>query len=162
MEDVARHLQVEALRAADFPTRDRFGRSAFNRYYYSTFLQVRAMIAGMNGAWERLPHADYPSLLTGQIEKSIRRARSVAQKLGDAEFVSECGRAISAVRTLSSIMELGSATRVVADYEPGVDLIFNGQRFSLQGVSINDAHEWPEQSRHLIRIIEQCWIQIDG
>lgn len=162
MEDVAHYLQVEANKSTDLMTRDRFGRSAFNRYYYSTFLQVRVMISSMDTAWGRLPHADYPPLLNGKIQKTIKSARNVAAKVGDTEFVGECSRAISAINTLSDLMKTGSATRVIADYEPDINLIFNGQRFSLQGVSINDAHEWPQRSRQLIKTIQNCWSKIDA
>ncbi len=162
MEDVAHYLQVEALKIGELSTRDRFGRSAYNRYYYSTFLQVRQMVSGMNAAWAHMPHADYPNLLGGQINKSVKNARRIAQKLSDTEFVSECNRALSALHALSALMQVGRATRVVADYQPEVLLVFGDNRFSLQGVNITEAHEWPEKSRQLIRTIEHCWAQIDA
>ena len=97
MEVVALFLQKEAIkrvakRAAPDEC-DLFGRSAYNRYYYATFLCVRNVLAKLDDSWAALPHKDYPALLKGTIKDKIRKCMKRANKLDDNELVTRCYRA---------------------------------------------------------------------
>ena len=163
MEVVAQHLQHEAtIRISEPSERDLFGRSAFNRYYYATFLITRSMFSNLNVDWTEVPHATYPELLQGKIRKRLVDGRRKANKVGDYELAKACNQAISAVRSLSEIMQLGFATRVTADYNPEIPVIFlKTSGFKLNSVLISDAHQWPSRARVLTATIEDAWIQIN-
>lgn len=117
MEIVAHHLQREAISRAAPADKDLFGRSSYNRYYYATFLHARAMVGQLRTEWQELPHADYPPLLQGKIQAEISKGRLKAQKIGDADTVALCNRAVAACKELSALMSKGSAIRVIADYK---------------------------------------------
>ena len=160
MESVAHHLQLEAVRRTKTEECDEFGRSAYNRYYYATFLRVRKMIAALDAAWSQLPHASYPLTLRGAVRKKLQNGRSKAQRVGDHDLAATCARALSAATEIADLMEAASATRVVADYNPQIPVDFTGGRFSLNNVRITDAHEWPKKADVWSSIIEKTWIQL--
>ena len=147
MELVADHLCQEVLRRADQTERDLFGRTAFNRYYYATFLKVRSGLRRLNTPeWANLPHKDIPEVLKGTIRKRLAKGKIAASKVSDNEVVNLCGRAQHAALELSDIMKKGYATRVVADYSPEIEVTFSaGQEFFLNSVGTKDAREWPHE-----------------
>lgn len=162
MEVVAHYLQVTALAKHDATERDLFGRSSYNRYYYSAFLSVRQMLARLDPSWGRLPHADYPGLLRGQISTVLSKGRKKAMKLQDQGLISQCSRASEAARNLANLMASGNATRVVADYQPEIPVNFSfSGRFTLNSVDITEAHQWPERAKAWAKEVENAWRQLD-
>ena len=90
MELVGRHLEEQAERRASMPVEfDLFGRSAFNRYYYATFLLARAMMRNFNPNWQG-PHKGFPDELIGSTGKVLRTAKLRARKVGDKALESKC------------------------------------------------------------------------
>jgi len=163
MRTVAQHLQVKALelrrQGGEF---DVFARSAYNRYYYATFLVARECISGLDKNWSHLPHADYPKVIDGKIIKKITEARRKAVNLGDKDLIQTCQQAVYAARSLSLLMKSSSSVRVVADYHPDVPVSFDGSdRFTLAGVDITDAHQWPNRAKAYGTSIADAWRQID-
>jgi hypothetical protein len=70
-ENVAHHLQQQAINLrANAAQADRFGRSAFNRYYYSTFIRVRKMFLILNPAGNFRIHSQFPEKLRARPEMS--------------------------------------------------------------------------------------------
>jgi hypothetical protein len=59
MHQVAEHLSLQA-RAMTGNDADAFGRSAFNRYYYATYLSVRELLASLDSSWETQRHSAIP------------------------------------------------------------------------------------------------------
>jgi hypothetical protein len=84
MQEVALHLQVMA-NARQGPDRDAFARSAYNRYYYACFLEIRATLKEMSLGWSKAPHNSYPDILTA-IAKDFRAERERAFRLGDGDL----------------------------------------------------------------------------
>ncbi|MCA8054408.1 hypothetical protein [Burkholderia cepacia] len=161
MEIVAQHLQQVALAQTDPTDRDHFGRSAFNRYYYATFLHVKAGLGSINPDWNTMAHAGIPEVLRGSVQRELKRGRTKAQRTDDAELVRLCSKALSAVSDLADLMEKGYATRVAADYHPEILVDFSGYRsFKLNTVPVEDAHGWPYRARALIDAITLAWTQI--
>lgn len=162
METVGHHLQKEALARANATESDQFGRSAYNRYYYATFLRVRQMIMALDSKWSQLPHADYPAVLRGAVKKKLQDGRKKAVRVSDTEVMGACSKAISAASEIASLMEMASATRVVADYNPHIPVNFmpNG-RFSLNNINITDAHQWFHKADGWSSVIESAWSQLD-
>lgn len=161
METVARHLQTEAMSRTVPIERDQFGRSAFNRYYYAAFLRVRAGLSGMRYEWRRLPHADMPLVLKGQIAQELKQGRQRAIKAQDADLVSLCGRALSAAIDLAKLLEEGKTTRVTADYSPEIAVDFTGgENFQLNTVAVNNARLWPGRAGAFIDSVSAAWRQL--
>lgn len=145
MQSVAHHLQLEAVRLAPAQEADVFARSAFNRYYYATFLSVRAALVVIDRKYEHsLKHKEIPSMLRATVQKRIKAIEKKAHKLDDTKLVTECKQASSQNLSFAQVLEKAYAIRVVADYNPGTLVSFNKPRFELSGVSVNEAHNWPE------------------
>lgn len=161
MQQVARHLQITAMGLVDPLERDLFGRSSYNRYYYATFLCVRAVLVRLRPEWSRMAHASLPEVLTVEVCKTLKKGRDRADRLGDMELVWQCSRAIKAAKELAALMRSSSATRVVADYHPEILVNFvHGERFSLNEVGITEAHQWPERAQAWLTDIEGAWSQV--
>ena len=163
METVAHHLQKEAInRRLNAEECDLFGRSAYNRYYYATFLKVREMFSQLDASWGALPHKAYPEILRGTIKKTIAGGRSKAIKLGDLKLISLCQQATAAASDLATLMTQGYAVRVIADYHPEIPVAFtDAERFELNSVKISTAHGWPSRAQTLTNTIEAAWKQIN-
>ncbi len=69
MQIVGDELQRLALAERDPINFDLLGRSAFNRYYYATFLTTRKTLAMMQSNWKGTPHAEIPNLLKTNLKK---------------------------------------------------------------------------------------------
>ena len=163
MERVALFLQTKAIGSrADTDTFDLFGRSAFNRYYYSMFLQVKEMLVLKSPDWDSVAHKSIPELLKGTVAERLKRAGKKTQRIGDSEGNILCRKAVSAAQGLSALMIEGYASRVVADYNPAILIVASGtDRFTLNNVSINSAHGWPTKTRQFTPIILRAWRLVD-
>lgn len=159
MESVALFLQTKAT---SYPTASRdfdlFGRSSFNRYYYATYLQVRALLGSLNKTWATAQHSSIPELLVGQVLERITRQRRRAQRLNDRDAIQICGRAKEAVHSLATLMKTAYAVRVTADYSPEIAIIpDNHGRFQLNLVSVTTAHDWPDLAQEYGQRIRRAW-----
>lgn len=144
MEDVAQHLQREAVTRADPAQRDVFARSAFNRFYYATFIPLSRSLAAMKVQWAELPHKDVPAVLRGAVIRELKQGRQRAQRLGDKETEAMCARAISYCHEVATILEAGYAVRVAADYKMEIRIDFSsGADFRLSNVPVSTARQWP-------------------
>lgn len=145
MQSVAHHLQVEAIRIAPAAEADSFARSAFNRYYYATFLCVRETLVEIDSKYESsLSHKEIPSMLRGMIQRRIKGIQKKASRLDDSRLVTECRQASSQNLSFADVLSKAYAIRVVADYNPHTQVKFNPPRFELSGVSVNEAHDWAQ------------------
>lgn len=64
MKVVGDKLENFALGEKNILSKDLFGRSAFNRYYYAAFLVTREMLGELQNSWKATPHRQIPILLT--------------------------------------------------------------------------------------------------
>jgi hypothetical protein len=143
--------------------RDYFGRSAFNRYYYATFLQVKTGLGGLRVEWSTMAHAGIPEVLRGTVQRELKQGRTRAQRASDQEVVALCSRALAAVADLAKLMEKGYATRVTADYHPEIPVDFSGgQSFKLNTIGVDDARAWPNRAQVLVGAITSAWKQVNA
>src|ERR1051325_902919 len=70
---VAQRLSDIALNERDPIHFDLFGRSAFNRFYYASYLITRDMLWRCDPTWAWTPHQEIPNLLKDCILKRIRK-----------------------------------------------------------------------------------------
>ena len=160
MHTVGHHLQIKAMATAG-PDRDAYARSAFNRYYYGAFLTIRSMLREMDSKWSRMPHADYPNILSGRITKELGTALRRARKTGDKTFVRQIEHAKRSTAELKKVISTVGTLRVVADYCPEEAVDFTrSSRFALRSVEVTEAHNWQPNADLLCRVILQAWKQI--
>ena len=160
MQSVAHHLQQQAVKLSSSKNAqcDAFARSSFNRYYYSVYLEVRQTLFTLDRKWGTAAHKTVPMLLRGQVGKEIRKINARARKLNDTATIQLCDRATAAIARLAGTMEQANAVRIVADYEPSTVVVFsNSTRFSLNQVSVNDAHSWHSSVKIDCGLIMTAW-----
>lgn len=146
LRTVAEHLATYAkgLGAGDVEA-DAFGRSAFNRHYYATFLTVRDLLVTIDVAWAKTPHSEIPE----RIEKNlVARIKDVAKMqvrsgvLGAGRSSAIVGQSISAATEIASVLKSAYSIRVVADYEPSHKIVFGASGIELDSCSIGEASSW--------------------
>ena len=162
METVARHLENEALaRLGNQVEYDEFGRSAFNRYYYAAFLEVREMMRHFDHKWFG-SHGSLPDELIGSVKRRFSQAKSRAFKIGDKGLESRCQYAIHHLHELSDLMRKIYGIRVVADYQPETLILISGGSLSLAAVEIGVAKHWASDVRSHAGHIVPVWNEING
>lgn len=160
MEVVAQHLKGHTVTLAAGEDRDQFGRSAFNRFYYSAYLTVKRELGAVISTLPR-DHAGIPNFLRTTVKKELAEGTRRARRAEDAELVDICARAKSAAIELADLMEQGYSTRVLADYFPEKPVNFSGlPNFELNNVSVEHAQTWPHRARVFARSIVDAWRQI--
>ncbi|AZP13561.1 hypothetical protein [Undibacterium parvum] len=163
MEIVARHLQEQAESKAPSHEGDLFGRSAFNRYYYAAYLEVRFGLSGWRPEWKGdMAHAKIPEILRGQVLRTLKTGLRAAERNSDNEVASLCSGGITAARELAQLMDNGRSARVTADYNPEIKVEFRPDtNFRLNTVGVHEARSWPVKARTWVNIISQAWRQVD-
>jgi hypothetical protein len=136
----------------DDPVRfDLFGRSAFNRYYYSAYFTVRTALGRIDTNWERMNHKAIPQLLRTAVLERLRKQASANKKTGlmtGAEASRFYSMAASAAAELSNCLRTAYEVRVVADYEPQtkVEVIGKAAGAKLADCTISRASGWQRRA----------------
>lgn len=163
MELVAHRLSNIAQTEKDRSAANLFGRTAFNRYYYAAFLEVRSALKNLNPDWSRPAHKAVPELLTGQVLEKIKKQISTWEKTG----VLAAGRA-SALRTqangatsgLADLLKSAREVRRVADYEPETLCEVTPKGVVLGTDSLHAAKQWPERVRAHTSLIQKIYNEL--
>lgn len=71
MKIVGEKLSDWAVAEKDDGHVDLFGRSAFNRYYYSTFLITRELLRSLDPKWGTAAHKNIPEILRDSLKKKL-------------------------------------------------------------------------------------------
>ena len=155
LRSVAEHLSVHAkgLGSGDAEA-DAFGRSAFNRHYYATFLTVRELLVTINKAWATTPHAAIPVLIEKNLVARIKEAaeRQVrSHALGASRKSAIVSQAMSAASEIASVLKSAYTIRVAADYEPSHKIVFGASGIELDSCSIGEASRW------YVRVEREKW-----
>lgn len=161
MQEVAHHLQVQAHKETE-ERRDAFARSAYNRYYYASFLRARELVHRIFPERnEELGHASYPEFLEGKVLKKLQEGQRRADRTGDHELSGILNKAKFATLSLSQQFRKANAVRITADYYPEKYIEFSGKaRFSLESINISEAHNWIKQTEQFAQVIESAWNQM--
>src|SRR5690606_36161184 len=130
-----------AMQVLDKTERDVFGRSAYNRYYYSTFLIVREGLRRMQVLKDQgeIAHKSLPEMLEGSIRDRLNKSRTRATKIQDRDSIRAFSDALTAVRDLASLMNEARGIRTIADYHPEIGIVFSQQGFQLMSMEIASA-----------------------
>lgn len=161
---VADHLALRAKGLKDEEA-DAFGRSAFNRYYYASYLTVRELLGAMDAAWETVSHATISSLLEGAVLLKLKKEAKKQEKSGLISKNTEKGlihKASTASSEIASMLKIAYGVRVISDYKPDVKIIFTASEFRVDEHSDIEAKNWkPRIEQHkgvLIRISKELGI----
>lgn len=140
------------------PEADAYARSAFNRYYYSTFLELREMFIVLDEKWAKTPHGTYPGHLKGAMLRKLKKRASTLRDVRDFDNAKIFESACHGIPELAKIMEKGYDLRVIADYQPEVEINFSNKTdFTLNDIAISEAKSWPDRARKLSKIIISAW-----
>jgi hypothetical protein len=155
LQNVANHLSTHARKLGPCDAEaDAFGRSAFNRHYYATFLTVRELLISIDEAWARTPHAEIPERIERNLVALIKDTakRQVRSRALDAGRSSSIVRlSISAATEIASVLKSAYTIRVAADYEPSHKIVFGATGIELDSCSIGEASSW------CVRVEREKW-----
>lgn len=145
MQIVAEKLAEIAMSEKTEINADLFGRSAFNRYYYSSYLQVRDMLGHIDKAWAHSSHKSIPDILTGSFSKLIKKTTKDQYKVGllnltDSEQYKT--RAIKASAEIADILITAYSIRIDADYFPDKKIKIEKGTLYLSNQSLSCAKNW--------------------
>ncbi|MEH6457061.1 MAG: hypothetical protein V7749_12095 [Cocleimonas sp.] len=160
MKRVGVALENLALSDSGVAATNLLGRSAFNRYYYASFLVTREMLAKLDPKWKTTPHSELPKRLRETIRKPVkkeldRQARSELISLG------EKSRLLSNLQlsseNLAELLERAYDARVIADYTPEEPVVIAGKVISLRSHKLTTAREWPDRAHAYCKTILRVW-----
>ena len=162
MKIVGDHLANVAVNSGDARQVDLFGRSAFNRYYYSAFLAVRTALRTIDSKWATPTHKDAPTVLKGEV---LRRAKKQIKILQDTGQITNTKgeqlkhAAITAASEVSNLLSFARGIRRVADYEPEQTIQKTGSVIKLAECKLDTAKFWENrvevQTNTILSVYEQ-------
>ncbi|MEY8241027.1 MAG: hypothetical protein RPT25_11825 [Cycloclasticus sp.] len=159
MRRVGEHLEELALGSKDDDLVDLFGRSAFNRYYYSCYLATRKMLSELQPGWKGSKHSDIPILLTAGVRKKPNDVFKKMEKKGiDSGRCAKRRQDLqTATNDLAGLLKLAYDARVISDYEPEEPIQKNGNVISLRNNKLNEAKGWLGRTNGYIKTIKKIW-----
>ncbi|MGX9275231.1 hypothetical protein ACWXWK_19285 [Pantoea ananatis] len=122
-----------------------FGRTAYNRYYYACYLDIRMFVAGINAGWGSLNHSEVPSFLTGAVNKKISQELARSEKLGmmtKGALQSKKSLVHTSLSQMASVMSKAYTIRCTVDYEPDISVEFDKNTFLIDDTPIASARDW--------------------
>jgi hypothetical protein len=138
---------------------DVFGRSAFNRYYYASYLITREMLGQLEPAWARTPHKGIPDLLNQTIAKKIRNAAQ--QQSGKLISMHDAKQiridANVSVGDLATLLTSAYTVRCIADYDPDQRIHIANSSFTLFSHTNHEASQWPKRATIHSKTILRIW-----
>jgi hypothetical protein len=154
--DVAEHLSKQAksnYKRGDsaYALADAFGRSAFNRYYYASFLNVRDLVSTLDGRWARISHKGIPDLLRGAVTNMLTEElkKSVKKKfITESQSQSKKSAVITSLDKIASIMSEAYDVRGLVDYQPEIKILFEGDLFEVNSISVTKAKGWTQSIKY--------------
>jgi hypothetical protein len=152
MQVVADHLVAKAGSVSKSSERNLFARSAFNRYYYATFLTIRSTLAEIDPRWDEPTHASVPEILRETVvERFNRRVKKMHVNRNEAEQTK--ARGCTAAKALADLLETGNEIRKIADYEPEQLVEFKNETAYLNGITSGSARQWCIDAQTRCRVL---------
>ena len=163
MQIVAETLEGLAIKDKDASHSDLYGRSAFNRYYYASFLITRETISEMKSNWKGTAHAEIPNLLVKGLRKPAAAAIRTQVKAGLIDHGDKSrilGELNSTGQELAQLLREAYDARIAADYEPELKIHKDGDIITLKSYSLSSAKNWPRRTRQLCSRLLRSWKEI--
>lgn len=136
-------LSAEA-RKSEGGIADAYGRSAFNRYYYAVYLEVRELLLKFKSDWD-VKHAKAPEYLEENLQEIFRREikrQERSQLLTHAEGKRIASAVSSSGSVIAQVLRVAYKVRVISDYEPDEPVKFDQSTFHLDSHSEGEAKGW--------------------
>ena len=160
MQIVGDELQRLALATYDPLNFDLLGRSAFNRYYYATFLITRKTLAIMQSNWKGTAHAEIPNLLENALRKPVSARLKNQIRLGLIDE-GDKSRILTNINIagceLAQLLRHAYHARILADYEPEIPLMKQDDMIMLDSYKLTTAREWPNRAEILCKRLLKSW-----
>ncbi len=141
MNRVAKHLEMHSIGLKDAVDIDLFGRSAFNRFYYSAYWTVRDSLSPIRPSISKQPHKNMPIYLKNSFKNYLLKKCTVLESKKIIK-PSESKRIQSIIRSqlmsISSSLENAYYVRCIADYYLEEKAILIGNKIRLGGMSSSD------------------------
>ncbi|MDP5459573.1 hypothetical protein [Alishewanella sp. SMS8] len=163
MQYVGDELERLALGQGDETNSDLLGRSAFNRYYYASFLITRETIKSMQISPKFVKHAEIPIILQEGLKKKAkpRLDKLVREGLMDKGTYSRLLTDLNVVgNELAELLQHANDARVLADYEPEIKTERDGSVIKLKDYKLTTAKVWPSKARQLCGRLLRIWRDI--
>lgn len=160
MQFVGDELQRLALVERDLQNFDLLGRSAFNRYYYATFLITRKTLGMMKSSWKGTAHAEIPNLLETALRKPVAHQLRNQLRIGiinEGDKSRSLTNINSAGSELAQLLRNAYHARILADYEPEILLTKERDIIMLESYKLTTAKEWPNKAETLCKRILKVW-----
>lgn len=160
MRTVGEKLESLAKAEANESSKDLFARSAYNRFYYASFLITREMLGNFNPDWRRTPHSCVPDILQTTLKKSVQGTLRKAVKknvitIGEQQrLLNELSIASS---ELANLLKNAYEVRVIADYEPEQKIVCEGSAISLRDYRLSNASHWHSRASGYCKTIARVW-----
>jgi hypothetical protein len=133
---------------------DPFGRSVFNRSYYSIFLAARNLVLLIDTDRTSIEHASLPEFLRGKISRRVRDeyARQMKAKIGPSKAIE--AMVLENLEELAKLLDDARRLRTIADYEPSQKVSFEGGSVTLGMKKDTEAIHWADKAESLCGKIE--------
>lgn len=160
MKIVGEKLKSLALSEVDEVNKDLFGRSAFNRFYYATFLVTREMLGDLDSKWKHTPHKEIPNLLVTGVRKPVitqlkQNEKKDLIKKGQLKLLQN--KLYNATSDLSNLLDEAYDIRIVADYEPENPITINKKVIMLNSCKLTSANTWVDRAKAYCKDIRKVW-----
>ncbi|GJL56650.1 MAG: hypothetical protein NPIRA02_37820 [Nitrospirales bacterium] len=154
MQKVGEKLAEWAKSESNTQDVDAIGRSAFNRFYYASFLLTREMLGNFDSQLMKARHASIPEILNGSIKKKIQRVSRSRKNMISQKDVSQ---AFDSLNALSSLLQDAYKVRCDADYCPEKKIIRNGVKgeIFLEEKKLSSASNWQRHAERYVKIIQR-------
>lgn len=160
MRRVAEKLEAIAENARSADDINFFGRSSFNRYYYSIFLQIRDVLKAKNPDWGRIAHKTAPVVLKGAVLKEIKKTIDSQVKsslLSQSEGAAMTAKANGILIELSDLLAEAYLVRCDADYEPEYIAELKNGAIVMRDKKLSAAATWPRRVDVKLGELQRVW-----
>lgn len=129
---------------------DAYARTALNRYYYASFLLTREFLNSVDSKYREAAHANIPDLIDEKLKKIL--IKDMNNRITNKKITQQEGKYLqttirSLTKQISETMSEGYRTRIVADYQPEIEINFFNNGFKLNELSYHQAKNWPNLIR---------------
>lgn len=154
-------LRGVALSSTTPDAENLYGRSAFNRYYYSAFLVTRSLVRQLHAEWGAVAHANMPDVIR-KVRKEILAKQRQFQKsqLHDRGLARDADDGATAAQALAGLLEQAYQVRIRADYYPEELVERRRDDLLLCNTNISEAARWCSKAHHFCNQIESAWRQL--
>ena len=157
MKIVGERLESWALDLNESHEKDLFGRSAFNRYYYSVFLLTREMLGDFDARWKGTQHACIPKLLRGKVKEKVKNRLRRDRRMSKSKKSQILDQHGISLRDLASLLEEAYQVRIIADYEPEISIQQDKNVIWLYNCKLTTAKGWPNRASAYCKAIRKVW-----